>query len=280
MGKFSDTVILSDLDGTFLDSRSCVVERNIKAIEYFKANGGRFTLCTGRMHYGLENTIPDLPRLVNVPAIHCNGAYLYDYQDARPVSERFLAPEAALAALSFVRSRFPTVFYRIPNREGYLLPSGYPEGVERFLTYRIPEYTVSDPDTWRGEEWYKVVFTEETGILQTVEAALEERFSGVFEYNWSGANGLEMQMKGTNKATALPLVREWLAARGEARRIYACGDYKNDAEVLSAADVAVCPANAHRDIEKMCDHCLCDNNSGVIADVIELMDAKLGEVGE
>ena len=42
MKKFENTVIVTDIDGTFIDARERLVERNMTAIEYFKANGGYF----------------------------------------------------------------------------------------------------------------------------------------------------------------------------------------------------------------------------------------------
>jgi len=79
MGKFDNIAILTDLDKTFLADGAKVVQRNIEAIEYFKSEGGLFTLATGRMHFNLDAIVPNVDKLVNAPAVMCNGTYFYDF---------------------------------------------------------------------------------------------------------------------------------------------------------------------------------------------------------
>ena len=55
MKKFSNILICTDLDGTLLDDEKRISDENIKAIEYFKDNGGYFTFVTGRMPFFVKN---------------------------------------------------------------------------------------------------------------------------------------------------------------------------------------------------------------------------------
>lgn len=48
-GKFSDYLLVSDMDATLLDDNHTISEENRQAIDYFIKNGGRFTVATGRM---------------------------------------------------------------------------------------------------------------------------------------------------------------------------------------------------------------------------------------
>jgi hydroxymethylpyrimidine pyrophosphatase-like HAD family hydrolase len=58
-----------------------------------------------------------------------------------------------------------------------------------------------------------------------------------------------------------------------ARTLIACGDYENDIPMLKAADIAICPANAMDEVKKICDFVLCDCDEGLIADIIEHIEA-------
>ena len=49
MGIFDGYLLVSDMDGTLLNSKGKLSEENKRAIEYFVDNGGQFTLATGRM---------------------------------------------------------------------------------------------------------------------------------------------------------------------------------------------------------------------------------------
>ncbi len=274
MGKFSTIAILTDLDRTFLSDDTSVVERNLQAIEYFKSQGGRFSLATGRMHYNLDHIIPGVDTLVNAPAIHCNGTYLYDYQESKVVAEQFMEPQTALAAMTLIRARFPKIRARVSRKEGYLLSADETASEMELKGYGIDTYKVVPFEKWDPGGWYKLVLSGEVETVNAVERLLMESFPGIFEYNRSRATTLEIQMKGTNKASLLSAFRTYLAERGENRRVYVCGDYENDRAILSAADVAVCPSNALPQIKEICDLCLCSNNEGVIADLVEHLRAR------
>lgn len=274
MGKFDHVAILTDLDGTFLSSTSGIVTRNVEAIEYFKSEGGRFALATGRMHYNLDRLIPNVERLTNAPSILCNGTYLYDFATDRVISENYMEPASSLDAAFFIHENFSDVCIRVSRREGYLIFEGDEFSLGELHGYGIDTYEVKAPRDWDGERWYKAVCSGKPERLNEAETALMQAFPEVFEYNRSRATTLELQMRGTNKASLLNAFRSYLADMGETRRVYMCGDYENDRAILSAADVAICPRNALPEIKAICHDCLGSNDEGVIADLVEKLSRE------
>jgi hydroxymethylpyrimidine pyrophosphatase-like HAD family hydrolase len=78
-----------------------------------------------------------------------------------------------------------------------------------------------------------------------------------------------MQKKGCSKGNMLRVLKEtYEILTGHPIKVYGVGDYENDLSTLSAADVAVCPANAHAAVKGISDMVLCSNDDGVIADLI------------
>ena len=98
MGRFDDILIVSDIDGTFLGKGSRLVSENLEAIEYFKREGGSFTVATGREHFLVPPSIPEIASIINIPLIACNGAYIYDAQVDKIVLEEFL-PEPEISRI-------------------------------------------------------------------------------------------------------------------------------------------------------------------------------------
>ena len=98
MGKFDGIIIVSDIDGTFLGKNSRMVPENLEAIEYFKAEGGCFTIATGREVFSIPRVIPMVKELCNIPIIACNGAFIYDFQKEQIVVEEFL-PEPEISGI-------------------------------------------------------------------------------------------------------------------------------------------------------------------------------------
>ena len=52
--KFKNVLLASDFDGTLADCNGKIPESVISAIKYFMSEGGRFTVCTGRIFQGQE----------------------------------------------------------------------------------------------------------------------------------------------------------------------------------------------------------------------------------
>ena len=275
MGKFQKIAILTDLDRTFLGSGSNVVARNVEAIEYFKSQGGAFSLSTGRMHYNLDRLITGVENLVNAPAILCNGTYLYDFGEGRVLAERFMEPMVSYEAVAFIRAHCPDIHARISRREGYLISADDPFSEEELVGYGIDVYEMVPFEKWDVERWYKLVLSGTPQSINRVEAELMQRFPHVFEYNRSRETTLEMQMKGTNKASLLDAFRGYYRGRGEERLVYVCGDYENDRAILKQADVSVCPSNALPSIKDVCQFCLGSNDDGLIADLVEMLDREM-----
>jgi hydroxymethylpyrimidine pyrophosphatase-like HAD family hydrolase len=44
--------------------------------------------------------------------------------------------------------------------------------------------------------------------------------------------------------------------------------------MLRLADISACPSNANDNVKAICKHCLCSNDEGVIADLIDLLDME------
>ena len=87
MGKFTGVLLASDFDNTIVDTASSFrgggdmpapSARTLEALDYFMGNGGAFTVATGRALASFQRLVDGVP--MNVPAVLCNGAALYDFR--------------------------------------------------------------------------------------------------------------------------------------------------------------------------------------------------------
>lgn len=271
MGRFDNIFIVSDIDFTFLAKDRSIPKRNLEAIRYFKEEGGHFTFGTGRSHMTLQHAFPNASELLNAPAIVSNGCYLYDYKENRMIAPSFLSKELALKVGHFVLSVLPDTGMRILNSEATLYSS-----INKYIEKEISEAwyqsitTYQDPKDWTGEKWFKLVIRDDPDRLNFLRRKIEKEFaSDDIEYFNSEADFFEIQPKGCNKGRGIEYLRSNYSIGGIAPKIYACGDYENDLAMLSVADVSVCPSNAHENVKKICDMCLCSCDEGLIADIID-----------
>lgn len=273
MNNYQNILIVSDIDGTFLGKDGRIVPRNVEAVKAFCAGGGRFTFATGRHHHHLLEAIPMLTEIINAPAIVANGAYLYDCHSRELIAESFMDTDLTLRALQFARANYPSVGFRASTPQG-ILTDGRTDYMRRYVNYcreKLPYVVeVAPPERWIQRLWYKVVFRGKCEDLDALNAEMQREFGGQFEYNKSSDTFFEIQKAGINKGTMLyVLQKSYAAVSGQEIKTYGVGDYENDLTLLRAADVAVCPANAHPDVKREADMVLCDHDKGVIADLIE-----------
>ena len=86
MGKFDGVLIASDFDNTLVYTEGAlragaempaISRENCEAIEYFMAQGGIFSVATGRALPSFEKVYRDVP--MNGPTVLFNGAAIYDF---------------------------------------------------------------------------------------------------------------------------------------------------------------------------------------------------------
>ena len=274
MGRYTGLMIASDLDGTFLDAKGRVVQRNVDAIRAFCAEGGLFTFATGRHHDHLPEAVPGVEGLVNMPVIVANGSYLYDFSTDRVLAEVFMEVDVSRRALQYARANYPRVGFRVSTPQGYLT-DGRTEYMRKFIDYskkhRSYLVEVAPIEQWMQRLWHKIVFQGECEELDALYADLVEAFGAeAFEYNKSSATLFEIQKKGCSKGSMLRALKTgYEILTGRPVQTFGVGDYENDLALLGAADVAVCPANAQEMVKRASDMILCSNDQGVIADLIE-----------
>ena len=267
---FSNYTIVTDLDGTLLH-RGSLPSKNAAAVEAFVKGGGRFTIATGRNHVSVLNAIPDVAKRLTAPAILCNGTYFYDFEEQELLDEVCFTPEQARRLLSFAKTYFPNVPFRVSVLEGFRC-----ERIQGYLEHDVLDYGpsavhLSPADTWPLHDWYKLVFRDEAEKLAPIRALFEKKMgdSGIATFA-TDKHILEMQSECCNKGNGLKWVRDRLPHRGG--RVIACGDYENDLEMLKAADVAICPANASDEVKRVSHHVLCHCSEGLMGEVLKLIE--------
>lgn len=264
---FSKYLIATDLDGTFFDRTSHPAPANLEALERFRAGGGLFTVASGRVHTTILPCIENIREIVNVPAVVCNGNYLFDFHTGIPYFEQRLPQDIAKELLAFAAEEFPNVPLR-----GCIFEGTYyhhiTEMEQLYIKACAPEVRfVLPPEQWRTDNWYKLVMHFGKELAPYGRARLQTRFGDRLCLTSSSAATVEIQSPGVSKAQGLEKLRNF-SEQTKGRILIACGDYENDMEMLQAADIAVCPANASDAVKHICDYVLCDHNEGVIADII------------
>jgi Cof subfamily protein (haloacid dehalogenase superfamily) len=267
MKKFSGLLFCTDLDGTLLTSDRSVSRENLDAIEYFKAEGGRFAFVTGR-EPPIAKGIYDILR-PNAPYGTLNGAGIYDGE-----KEQFLwnarLPEEVRILLRDAHARFPEIGYRfVAERVGYLCQDNPAfENVKKEKNLQLIPCALEEV----RESVLKVVFATDDevqmqGLMDLLNGhPLAERF----DFIRSEKQFYEILPKGVSKGAVLLKIAEMLGI--DPKKTIAVGDYNNDISMIRAAGLGFAVSNAVEEAKAAADYVTVSNDENAIAAIIDGLD--------
>ena len=273
MNKFKNILIASDIDGTLLWDYSYINPRNFEKLRYFCDNGGHFSLSTGRSHRDVFVVAQQLKEYVNMPCILCNGTYLYDHISDEILNPYYLNTRPLIEAFKFVKERFSDIGMRATATHGFLCPAEDDVAIKFLKETGLGHLvTILPIDAFIGESLFKAVFTSaDTEKLLRLQDELRQKYGEYFSIMLSGKTILEILPIGISKKTQFP----YLKTIYPGSELWCIGDFHNDVEMLSGADVAVCPENAVPEIKQICQLQVCHCKDGALADMIDEIEKRL-----
>jgi Cof subfamily protein (haloacid dehalogenase superfamily) len=260
---FRGVLLLSDMDGTLLDSKRRISEKNKAAINRFIEGGGLFTVATGRMKASVE--LYKLP--ISVPSIIYNGAIIYDFKNDKTLWSDSLQ-ECTKSVVAQVMEKFKGIGLEVYS-EGSIYIMGENEHItDHVIRERITPVYIDSLDEVPGL-WTKVLFAWDPKKLPEAESFLKG-FTEPFEQVYSEPQFLEMLNKGVSKGSGLRMLKKLLDE--DIYCIIAVGDNMNDIELIQEADIGIAVGNAQEPLKKAADYCCIDNDHDAIAEIIDKIE--------
>ena len=261
MGIFDGYLLVSDMDGTLLNSKGKLSEENKRAIEYFVDNGGQFTLATGRMLPSIKRHIHKVK--VTLPVIMYNGTKVYDFNNDEVIWERFLEEERK-EIVKVVKEVTPNVGIEIYSDEiVYIYQSC--KRTERFNKLGYDVIYDLDDSIW-NKKWTKALIVGEREELDFVETYLRETY-GDKDIVRSSDVYLEIIPKEISKGQALKeLIRH---KELEEVKVISVGDNMNDVELLEEADYGFCISNGSEELKKKSKYLAPNNDDNPIEFIVK-----------
>lgn len=235
MGIFDGIILVSDMDGTIINSKKEISEKDKNAIKYFKENGGLFTIATGRMLPSANRYTLDLG--LSLPIILYNGGKIYDYKEEKVLKEYYLEENRK------------EIINKLMEKDDIGIEVYSDENIYVFkkcsLTKRFSKlgYDVIcdiDETVWK-KQWTKILIVGQKELIDDFEKDFREYDTEIPIR--SGDKYLEIVPKYTSKGKALS---ELLNLKNlEGYKVVAVGDNMNDVELIESADYGFVVKNAN-----------------------------------
>ena len=249
MGKFDGVLIASDYDNTMAFTEGSlytgtppppVSEKNRKAVEYFMAEGGIFSVSTGRALPAFDAVRADVP--MNGPTVLFNGAAIYDYSAGKYLHTAFL-PEAIRDHVTEILEACGTLAFKVyhDNNSIFVVNPNEITARHKHMTHLPAEVL---PSIWEAPSpILKVVFEEKLDVQKKVLDFIATRpWRSEYEVVSSSDHLLEVTVHGANKGGMVEKLAQLLDI--EQRHVYTMGDHANDIPMLTFAHQGFCPENA------------------------------------
>lgn len=278
MGKFDGVLIASDYDNTITYTEGAlrsgqpappVSARNKAAIEYFMAQGGIFSISTGRARPSFDDVRHGVP--MNGPTILFNGAAIYDYAAQKYLHTAFL-PESIRSHITEVQEALGPLAFKVyhDNNSIFVVNPNDITASHQHLTH-LPAVTL--PSIYEAPSpILKIAFEEHMDVQEKIIAFMDSRpWRGEYEVVSSTSVLLEVTVHGADKGGMVRKLAQLLGV--EQRHVYTMGDHANDIPMLTFAHQAFCPENAIDSVKavpgiRVLSHCSCD----ATAEMIEYLD--------
>lgn len=263
MKNYDKMMLLSDMDGTLLDSEGQVSMENRLAIREFIAAGGRFGIATGRSHLNFESFLTGVE--VNAPCILYNGCALYDREEKKFLELCTLPTDKLTPYLHFCLQDFPGLMVQVYCPEMCYIISDEERSEKEVVENHRPNLFCTMEDIL-AQPWIKLLISGEPQELRSLEAEIDTfRLRSEISWVYSQDRYLEILPVNVSKGSMLKKLKE---GYGSGYKVYAVGDYNNDIEMLEAADVGIATENALPAVKRVADAMTVSNDDSAIAHII------------
>ena len=268
-------LIILDMDGTLLNSKSEVSDGNRIALERAIKGGVNIAIATGRIFTSARSYAELLG--IYTPIIACNGALIRNYSDLEVIYSNHISMEDTLKVIELCNKH--KLYFHIYDIENLYVEEDKLEYLERLYwrgrnrtSDEVSIVTVKDMYSFVQEkqvETLKFVLVDEAlENLANIRVELEEIKSIDVDKSWH--NNLEVMNKGVSKGKAIGRLSELLSIPKE--RLIAFGDNYNDISMKDYVGTFVAMGNSEAPVKQRADYITSSNDEdGVAAGIIKLV---------
>lgn len=266
-------LIVSDIDGTFINSADRVPPRVRDAIHKATAQGMHFALATGRPFRWLQ---PVLEQIAARPVcVTSNGAVIYDCAADEVLTAAEISPELMEEVYHTAQEIFAP-YGGVSIAAEYAGYSARQDPTELFVAADNYAHTWADSQfiskpteqVWQKPAVKFLLRNPAMSANQMYELLAEHIDSRRAHVTYSiDAGLLEVAAPGVNKAAGLEFLANHLGVA--AADVIAFGDMPNDIEMLRWAGRGVAVENAHPVVRQAADMVTGSNDDAGIAQIIE-----------
>ncbi|RXP44506.1 HAD family phosphatase [Lutibacter sp. HS1-25] len=236
-------LVVTDMDGTLLNSKSKVSDRFFNVYKQLKKHNIQFIAASGRQYYSIVDRFETIKDEITIVAE--NGAFAMHGNQELFTSE--LPFEYIHNCIDTLR-RLDNVYIVLCGKNAAYIETKDENFINMFKNYYSEYKLVDDLTEITNDTFFKIAAyhfdCSETHIYPAVKH-LESELQVIV----SGEHWLDISHSNANKGFALNILQQKLGITKEETMVF--GDYNNDLKMLALADFSYAMENAHPDVKRI-----------------------------
>ena len=269
MRKINKQLIISDFDGTLVNSQNTVSDKVRQSIDEYVTSGGVFAVCTGRMLCSILPRVRELGLKGLVAAYQ--GSVIADIESGKLLRNNSLSVDECIEICTFIEK----YNYACNTYSDEILYTSLPVGDKLLTIYETVtgvkavniDGTMSRFVNENSLACTKITFLVYPDERERLYNLLQAEFADRFDVTCSSSVLVEISPKGDNKGVALRYIADYLGI--DLSSTVAIGDNLNDLSMIKTASVGVAVGNAVDGLKSEADYVSVSNNEDAVAEIIE-----------
>ena len=254
-------LVVTDMDGTLLNSNHEVSPKFFILFNELKKNNIHFIAASGRQYYSIVDKLNKIKDDITIIAE--NGAFAM--QGENELFTSGLSLDHVLKTVQLLRTIKNTHIVLCGKKAAYIETKDE-KFVSMFQQYYAKYKTVDDLTKLTDDAFFKIAAyhfdSSETHILPNVKQLKNE-----MQVIVSGQNWLDISHNNANKGFALNILQNQLNISKEETMVF--GDYNNDLKMLELADFSYAMENAHPNVKKTANYLTKSNDEEGVEQILE-----------
>ncbi|WP_195953732.1 HAD family hydrolase [Clostridium saudiense] len=267
-------LIVSDLDGTFLNSSGELSKANKNISKLLSKHNIKFSLASGRSDLMCQSFIKDCN--ITIPTISSNGALIRNIYDETIIHKTTINPSTAIDIMDFCHSH--SLDYMSYNLDQIFFTKKSLR-IEKFKIYNEIAKLNNTPEIKLNFYNNNHNIIAKNGVLKILlftksedELNMTIEFLNKFpeiSFILSEKNALDISCAGTSKGEALKLLCSYLNIPLENTCVF--GDYTNDISMMKLAGVSFAMLDSPQIVQKSATFLTDSNDNSGVARAIEFI---------
>lgn len=260
-------LIVTDMDGTLLNSEHNVSNLFFEQFEILKAKNIKFVAASGRQYHSILQKLESIKEHITIVAE--NGAYVIANDQELFVNA--LDKKDVLELIHISQQIPDTHIVLCGKKRAYFLK----ESVEfkNTVTEYYSEYELVESfEELPNDDFLKIALCHYDGSEANIYPHLKH-IEGDWQIKVSGELWVDIALQANHKGNALTRIQEQYGITDE--ETMAFGDYQNDVEMLKKAKFSFAMENAHQDVKKVANYGTLSNDNLGVESVLDKLIAVI-----